>query len=224
MVNFVNPTNTGAEGVANVGPSVPADNEEMINFGPQPTGGENEEMITVGPHANGNEGGPITIGPHTPSSSEEFVNFDKPSFTGADGSLHLGPSVPASSEEMVFVDEKTGMAPIIPGSEEFVSFSKPEASGIGFDSNRPEVSEEFVVFGTPNTGNSQSAHTVIGSFDGSSDPSSMESFVYTGQNQDAGSAKNDEKSNEQFLSFGGDLNSKVEEILGGFTQQLSEPV
>ena len=202
---------------------------------------------------------------------EEFVTVNKPTFC-PDGTCNFGSSIPSATEEFInvspgisptamenflFVDEETGKPPGLPSispvsttnNEQMISFSKPEEIEVGFNTNRPEVSEDFVLYGTPSTGSSSSSNSVIGSleFDVSpkapasgamefditpksvaSEPSAMENVIFNEPektsgllpNKDSGSGATETMIYNEPEMRG--LDAKVSDILTSFTQELSE--
>lgn len=113
-----------------------------------------------------------------------MVGFTTPLTIHSDGPSSPAAPVKHGLEDFLFVDEETGKpagmtdTPSEGATEQIITFKKPETETLGFDTNRPEVSEDFVLYGSSDSGIKSNSNAVIGSFEHDVTPKS--SSVSTG--------------------------------------------
>ena len=177
-----------------------------------------------------------------------MVGFNTPLTIHSDGPSSPAAPVKHGLEDFLFVDEETGKpagftdTPSDGATEQIITFKKPETETLGFDTNRPEVSEDFVLYGTSDSGiNKSNSNAVIGSFEHDVTPKS--SSVSTGGDELIFSPSNPElvTGGSSSSPLGGEkiiinspppptptvedkaLHDSINDILLSFTQDNSEP-
>ena len=153
------PSSTSDQYVSFNKPISPSYNEDMINF------------VTPSESSIPKDGG----------FPEQMVGFNTPLTIHSDGPANPATPVKHGLEDFLFVDEETGKPagitdiPSDGATEQIITFKKPETETLGFDTNRPEVSEDFVLYGTSDSGIKSSSNAVIGSFEHDVTPASSKS-------------------------------------------------